>query len=97
MNGGGGWGGGKAQSSHSKEADGGLQALYRLFIIPLWLLSCPINSTGMAIFVYQGQVKAALIKGTITPLNFTEVILKVCNTKGKQERKTDWVTARKFL
>jgi len=33
--------------------------------------------------MYQGQVKAALIKGTITLLNFTEVILKVCKTKGE--------------
>lgn len=80
-----------------KEADGGTQALYRLFTLSLRLLFYPVDSTGISIFMYQGQVKAALIKGTITALNFTEVILKVCNSKGKRERKTDWATAGKSL
>lgn len=72
-----------------KEADGGMQACYGLFTLSLWLLSYPVDSTGIAVFIYQGKVKAALIQRSITSLNdFTEVILKVCNSKRKQERKT---------
>lgn len=37
-------------------------------------------------------MKAALIKGTTASLNdFTEVILKVCKSRGKQGGKTDWM------
>lgn len=72
-----------------READGGMKALCGLFTLSLWLLSYPVDSTGIAIFMYQGKVKAALIQRSIASLNdFTEVILKVCNSKGEQERKT---------
>lgn len=88
---GGGW---KEQSSHS---GGWWQVLYRLFTLSLWLLPSPVDSTRITIFMCQGQVKAAQIKGTIASLNdFTEY-LKHVTAKKRRKIKMDWMTAGKFL
>lgn len=61
-------------------------------ILPCWLY----DSTGIAIFMYQGQVKAALIKGTIASLNdFTEY-LRCVTAKKRRKGKPDWMMAGRF-
>lgn len=74
-----------------------MQVLYRHFTLSLWLLSYPVDSTRITIFIYQGQVKAAQMKGTIASLNdFTEYI-RCATAKKRRKEKMDWMTAGKFL